>query len=212
MLFNEQLDCRFCRLHLSLCVCGLRPHYDLPTKVTVIMHRREYFKKTNTGRFVPQIFSNSDLLWYGHENRRPFALEELLSAGHENILLFPEPQARELSPDFCQNFSRPLNLVVFDGSWRQATKMIRMIRQLKPIPVVTLPAGRVSAYRLRATKTRGTVCTFEAVARAMGVMAGARIQEEMEKFFDAFVTHMLLTRGKLKAGSDELSNYSQTRI
>lgn len=196
MPLNEQLDCRFCRLHLSLCVCHLMPHHDLPVRITVVMHRREYFKKTNTGHFLPRIFSNCHLLWHGHENRIPFSHEDLLPASHENILLFPAPRATELSGEFCKNFSRPLNLVIFDGSWRQAGKMVRRVRMLQPVPVVSLPVGQVSRYRLRATKTRDTVCTLEAVARAMGVFAGNAPQQELEFFLDAFVTRMLLTRGK----------------
>lgn len=194
--FNQPIDCRHCRLHLGLCVCSLLPHFDVSTKITVLMHRREYFKKTNTGRFLAQIFSDTKILWYGHENRVPFDPAQLFDDSHETCLLFPMPHAVSLSSELMLTKTKPMHLVVCDGNWTQARRMVKTILMQQSFPLVTLPVGSVSAYHLRATKEVNTVCTFEAVARALGVLESPAIQESLEVFFNEFVGRMLKIRGK----------------
>jgi len=65
---------------------------------------------------------------------------------------------------------------------------------------VSLPGGPPSAYQLRASPRVDGVCTFEAIARALGIIEGGTVQRQMEEFFHIFVERVLYIRGRKWAG------------
>jgi DTW domain-containing protein YfiP len=91
-------------------------------------------------------------------------------------------------------------LVVPDGSWRQARKAVGREPGLQGLRRVKLPAGGPpSEYRLRVEPNEHSVCTFEAIARALGVLEGRETQDQLEALFRVSVGRTLWSRGMIKA-------------
>jgi DTW domain-containing protein YfiP len=91
-------------------------------------------------------------------------------------------------------------LIVPDGSWRQARKAVVREPDLASARKVMLPAGGPpSEYQLRAEPDEQSVCTYEAVARAFGVLEGAQVQVELERLFRVMVGRSLWARGMIQA-------------
>lgn len=190
--------CLICRMHLDLCVCEFLPHFELKTRITILMHAREFHLVSNTAFIVPRILSNSQVLLRGHvDPQKSPPISENLNSEYNHVVLFPHAQAKELNAEFLEEQDKPLNLIVPDGNWRQAAKMIKRESMLNDLPKVILPSGPISRYRLRRYQKPEGVCTFEAIARALGVIENSTVQKDLENFFERRINRILWTRGKI---------------
>jgi len=175
--------CPRCRLPVGLCVCAETPRLDLCTRVLVVMHWCETGKPTATGPLALNCLSNGALAEHG----RPGTLLDLreLAADPERraLLLFPSSDAEPLTAGLVAADDRPVTLVVPDGSWRQAARMAARVPGLAQLPRVRLPDGPPSAWGIRHEAHPHQVCTFEAIARALGVLESPAVQAVLEVFF-----------------------------
>ncbi len=183
----------------GLCICCLAPRLSLRTRVAVVMHVRESYRPSNTGRLVPLALANSFVCLRGIKDQ-PTDTAGMIPDGTQGLVLYPASDASELQQDYCSLINKPLSLVVLDGNWNQAAKMAKRERALDGLPRVKLPSGPVSSFRLRTQSDPARVCTFEAVARALGAIEGPEVQRALEAFLTVMVERMLWARGKLKAG------------
>ncbi len=181
-------------MHLRLCLCAELQPLELATRVLVIRAAREVPQPTNTGRLVPLALSRAELRVRG---RGAVALrrEDIDDPARRTLLLFPGAGARELTR--AAGDERALTLVVPDGTWRAARRMAARDVALAGLERVQLPAGPPSRYRLRAHPQADCLATFEAVARALGVLEGREVQARLEHLFALFVERTLFSRGRL---------------
>ncbi|MBC7820329.1 MAG: class II glutamine amidotransferase [Planctomycetaceae bacterium] len=105
-----------------------------------------------------------------------------------------------LPTDFASRLLWPVNLIVPDASWRQTKKFVRREPGLVGIPHVRLPLGPPSEYRLRAQPSDQNLCTQEAIARAIGILACRAAQAELETLLRVLGERTLWSRGMLAAG------------
>jgi DTW domain-containing protein len=181
-------------MHDWLCVCSFVEPFDLATRVVVLTHQAEITKPTNTGRLVPVFLVNGEQRIRGREGA-PMSSEGLVVAGRRTLMLYPTDDAVPLSPEHGEG--DPVTLIVPDGNWRQARKVNTREPALADVERVRLPDGPPSRYRLRSHRDPGRVATFEAVARALGILEGVDIQAQLERVFDVMVERTLYTRGEL---------------
>jgi DTW domain-containing protein YfiP len=188
---NGHLRCLACRMRESLCICDLVSPLVTRTRLVLFIHREEDRKSTNTGRLAARCLVNSTEIVRGHrgEASAPFAVD----AAYQPLLLFPHGDAAPL--DDWTGCERPIVLVVPDGTWRQAAKVRHRVLGLADVPCVSLPVGTPSAYRLRSEAHPGGLATFEAIARALGVLEGPEVETALSFVFRAMVERTLWSRG-----------------
>ena len=189
--------CRQCRLHLHFCLCDQIVPQNTATRVVILTHWGEKRCVTNTGHLAQKCLINSEIRWRGNPDRSPAFLEDLLSDDSNAHVLFPAPGAQILNPDFKLSHKKPITLVALDGNWGQASHMLRREKVLQKLPKVILPSGPVSEYHLRRNQKTGNVCTFEAIARALGQLESPQLQSVLENVFNTFITRSLKMRGKV---------------
>jgi len=146
---------------------------------------------------LEKILKNSEIRFRGNYDRRVVNTQGLVNEENDTYVLFPDPHAAVLNEEFISSLRKPLQIIVPDGNWRQATKIVKRVPVINRLPRLTLPKGDPSNYRLRANPFPEGVCTFEAVARSLGALEGRSIQRKMEVLFDALVERVLWTRGKI---------------
>jgi len=177
-------------MRLPLCLCALVPRIETRTRIVLVIHRYEARKPTNTGRLAASCLTNSETHERGHEGARSEHLG--WDAASQPLLLFPFEGAIPLS-DWPA--SRPVTLIVPDGTWRQTSRVRARVPGLAEIPCVTLPAGPPTRYRLRSESRHGGLATIEAIARALGILEGPAVQEALERVFSVMVERTLRLRG-----------------
>lgn len=192
-----KLRCIRCRMAVDLCVCEVFPRFKLETRIVTLIHHREYWKPSNTGHLAGLALENSLV----KVRRDPINYTEtahLFHPDHTNLVLFPSDDAEVLTPKFLRKLKRPITLVVPDGSWRQASKMVARDPVLRALPRVVIPAGGApSVYRLRVETRVEGMATFEAIARALGCIEGSEIQKALEDSFRVLTDRLLWARGRL---------------
>ncbi len=178
----------------SLCVCDAVPRLELRTRVLLILHRAETFKSTSTGNLALLALRNSERRVHG-DAAHPLDLSQLDGEASRLLLLFPGEGAVTLSRDLVRGETRPVTLIVPDGSWRQARKFGRRIPGLDRVERVTLPPGPGSRYRLRAENPARGLSTLEAIACAVGILESTEAQQSLEALLDLMVERTLGARG-----------------
>lgn len=178
------------------CICDLVPRLTLPVHLTLVMHQREWTKTTNTGHLAVRALTNSRfVLWGGEDNQAPPSAESIIAPGTTGYVLAPSGQA--LTPERIAIMRQtPMTLVATDGSWRQATKMLRRIPVIAGLTRIALPAGPASSYQLRTEPHPEGLATFEAIARALGLLTSDDVRVALERPFHEMVRRTLITRGQ----------------
>ncbi len=192
---KRAIRCTRCRLHTTSCICEHIEPIASNTRLALVMHHREVDKPTATGPLALLALSNSELFVHGLRESL-LDLHHLQSEGRRVLVLFPAEGARTLDQAIQDGDARPITLVVPDGSWRQAHRMPRRIPGLENVECVVLPAGPNSRWGIRKEPVEGGVATFEAIARAFGILESSAVQSKLEALFDQLVEATLAASGR----------------
>lgn len=187
--------CPRCFLHLRLCLCALVRPVALATRVVVLQHAKEALKPTNSGRLVASTLANGEVRAFGRRGVE-LDLAGLSDPARRTLLLYPSEGSRPLA--VAPDDARPITLVVLDADWRRAYKLASHAG-LAGLERAHVPGGAPSTYRLRHHADPRFLATFEAVARALGVLEGADVQARLEHVFRLMVERTLWSRGQLAA-------------
>lgn len=186
--------CARCRLHLASCLCDALTSLELETRVALVMYRREVHKPTATGPLALSMLPHSARYVHGVPGA-PLDLRHLHDEGRRVLVLFPADDARTLSAELRDEDPRPITLVVPDGSWRQASRVPRRVPGLIEAARVTLPVAGATEWGVRREPREGGLATFEAIARALGILESPEVQAHLERVFRRFVDATLAARG-----------------
>ncbi|MBM3845421.1 MAG: DTW domain-containing protein [Verrucomicrobia bacterium] len=182
----------------ELCICAAidecRAATSPRTHVVILMHQRERVRTTNTARLAQLTIPGCEIRVRGLKDA-PLSLEGLGGTSRQPLLLFPTEDAVELNESFVRQLTQPVQLIVPDGTWGQAAKVTKREPGLAGVPRVKLPTGSPTQYGLRrSTKPEG-LATFEAIARALGILEGGELQKRLEAVFLLMVERTLRSRG-----------------
>lgn len=169
---------------------------NLATRLVLLIHHRELKRPSNTGRLAHLMLTNSEVRVRGIKDQE-MPTEGLVQPDYQSIVLYNSAETPVLSEEQVKSFGLPICLIVPDGNWRQASKMPDRISQIRNLPRFKLPAGKPTEYQLRLETKNEGLATFEAIARAMGIIEGSEVQDQMEKIFKLKVQRTLYARGKI---------------
>jgi DTW domain-containing protein YfiP len=177
--------CPRCWIKTEFCLCAEVPRVETRTRVVVVRHEREAEKSTNTARVAALALPNSQLLEF---DGTPESVEGALAGLEGAWLLFPEAEGP--APE-----GAPAHLVVVDGTWRQARRMVRKVPSLSRLPRLSLGAPRANVTRLRHSPTLDGMSTLEAIAAALSKWEGPECAAALEALHDLMVDRVLRGRG-----------------
>lgn len=194
---RKPLDpCLECFLHKDRCICQSIPSLNLKTKITLIIHAKELKRTTNTGRLALKALINSEMKIRGQE-REVMDLSSLLSPNYRTWLFYPSDNALELDEKLVHESDLPIQLLVPDGNWRQASKVHYRHPELSHIPRVKISTPNLSQHHIRPETTEAGMATMEAIAKALGIIEGAEVEEKLMKVFRMKMEATLKGRGHL---------------
>lgn len=192
---NRRNRCDKCRMKDTHCICEHLVGYNNLTPVSILMHYRERVTTTNTGRIAHYLLNNSDIHFRGLIES-PLKEDAILKTGYTPLYLFPSEQSVPLTEELVQSFQGKVQLIVPDGSWRQAKRVSKRENFLKNVLHVKLPDTTSGIFFLRRKVMDEGVSTLEAIARAIGIIESKVIQKTLEDVFRIMVEKTLETRGK----------------
>jgi DTW domain-containing protein len=118
---------------------------------------------------------------------------DLISAPEPPYLLFPGPGSTDVA-DLPRD--RPITLIVIDGTWAQARKLIKTNPSLLQLPRLAFAPNQPSAYQIRMQPEAHCVSTIEALAHVLGVLEGdpERFATLLEPFLAMVRTQVVFSK------------------
>lgn len=159
--------CLRCRRPARLCYCAHLPSLPTRTRVVLLQHPREARTPIGTARMAHLALPCSELHQGVFFNDHARVNELLDQPG--TALLFPGEGAidpHDLGPDQVRN------LIVIDGTWWQARKVLKQNPMLLKLPRVGLKPEKPGNYRIRREPSAECLATIEAVSEVLGVLEG----------------------------------------
>ena len=194
---KKKVLCEFCGLPKIVCICGKIEKTDIKTKVSVIIPYAERYKSSNTGGLVKATLNNSDVFIRG-EKGKVFNSRDVVDENYQNLVLYTG--GRELKREYIESFDKPVNLIVPDGTWTSAPRIIVREKQFHRLPKVTLINPPKSMYRLRKHPNPSYISTFEAILYSLEIIENdSELKERLLYYFLMKIDVMLWLRGKLPA-------------
>ncbi|WP_213876283.1 DTW domain-containing protein [Pseudomonas sp. dw_358] len=181
-------QCPRCQRPQSLCLCALIPSLPSRTRVLILQHPSEAGHALNTARLAALGLQNAEL-----RVAEVFEEQTRSEEGYRACLLFPGEDSTPLQR--CAADAQPLLLIVPDGTWRKARKLLHLNPWLAALPRVSLSAAAPSRYRLRKAPAEGALSTIEAVAQALDVLEAPATFEALLKPFDALIEGQISAMG-----------------
>ncbi|MFW7264525.1 tRNA-uridine aminocarboxypropyltransferase [Pseudomonas juntendi] len=181
--------CERCQRPLDHCLCSLIPALGSRTRVILLQHPSESAHALNTARLAALGLSNAELRVGEVFDNLPALLA---TPGYRPALLFPGAESQPLAA-YGPVDEQPLLLIVPDGTWRKARKLLYLNPLLETLPRVTLGQVAASRYRLRKAPEAGALSTIEAVVGALNAL-------EQPACFDALLAPFeALIEGQIRA-------------
>ena len=164
--------CLRCFLRAPRCLCAGLPRIATRTRVLILRHMMERWKPSNSARLVALALSNARLADHGASDNLA-ELDDFMSEveAPDTWLLWPDG---ERAAPGCRR------LVVVDGSWSQARRMVQRIPQLRALPRLSVAGSIGRGERLRRAPAEGALSTAEAVAAALAALGEDDAALELE--------------------------------
>jgi DTW domain-containing protein len=149
-----------------VCFCAYVHLLPTRTRVVLLQHPKERGVGIGTARMAHLSLPNS-ILRVGLDFSSDPVVRAALATPDPICVLFPRPGALDVA-DLPRD--RPITLVVLDGTWSLAGKLLRLNPALAALPHVAFSPSRPSDYRIRRQPSEICVSTVEALAEVLTVM------------------------------------------
>ncbi len=188
--------CAHCRLPPRWCICAAERAIPCPLAIDVLFHFREWHKPSSTGRLITRVIAGARS--HVFQPDQPLDPAAICRPGHELWILHPLGRPLgELSRD------APPQFLLLDGSWREATQMMRRIENWgRP---VSLPMTGPSRYRLRRQQGAGNYSTVEALLFLLDALGQPAARDALRAQFELHVYASLRARGEKSAAEKFLA-------
>ncbi len=154
--------CKYCLRPLISCYCDLCLNIDNQVEVAILQHPSEENHPKGTAGLLHKSLNDSQLI-----TTEQLDLGNILNTGKQTVLLFPTGEdaqtikAADLTPSKTQ-------LIVIDGTWRKARKLIHTHSWLKQLPRLALTETTpLSRYDIRKAEKPEQLSTLESVCYAL---------------------------------------------
>jgi DTW domain-containing protein YfiP len=158
--------CLRCRRPTSACWCAQLPSLSTTTDVVILQHPRERDVAIGTARMTHLCLPGSRFVEGLAFDAHP-ALRDIFD--DQTAVLYPGEEARPLE-DWLTH--RPRRLVVVDGTWSQAKKLLKLNPRLASLPRLSFSPAAPGNYRIRKEPTDQHLSTIEATAAVLGLLEG----------------------------------------
>lgn len=187
----SRLRCGRCLRPESHCLCVYATTVANRTRVLILQHPDESKHALNTGRLAVLGLARAELRVGEHFPE----LTEILSAAATAFLLFPGESAQVPQPLASDTVDGVVLLIVPDGTWRKARKILHANPVLNSLPRLSLPVGEPSRYRVRKTSVPAAVSTIEAIQRTLAALEPEQDFSPMLRPFEALIEQQIAAMG-----------------
>ncbi|XP_031564527.1 DTW domain-containing protein 2-like, partial [Actinia tenebrosa] len=170
---EKRPTCKRCKRPTSVCLCSYLPQHllNIQTTVHILQHPKEESRLLTTVPILEASLQPEKCIIYRENRFHEPDYPELYNVFSQpnSLLLYPGPQAADLKTLDLKRYPE-YNLIVLDGTWRQARNIFHCNPILNNIKQVVVEHHNVSEYVIRTQPTNQSLCTVEAVALALEIL------------------------------------------
>lgn len=193
--------CGGCRFPPRWCICEGFEAIDCPLQIEVLIHHREYWRPTSTGRLINRVIPSSR----GHVYRHDLPVTPAAVKRPDRELWILHPLGETIAP---REKPEGLQVLLLDGSWREAARMMHEVKGWGRL--VNLPMTGPSRYLLRDQQEAGKYSTAEALLFLLSALGMPGEHARLRRQFELHVYAGLRARGE-KAAAEEFLSASPVR-
>jgi DTW domain-containing protein len=112
------------------------------------------------------------------------------------LVLFPGRGAEPLTSTLVADLPKPLTLLVPDGNWNQTKHMMRRLPMFNQAHPVRLAGSNRDFAGLRQNRLPDRMSTFEAIAKALGILEGQDTERRLLTFLQQYLNNGTLNSRK----------------
>ena len=206
--------CGHCMIAQTHCVCtwlkpfmGSSDHLSndaMAVDLVLLMHSDEILKPTNTGRLAADAFPNNCWVFEWCRLEPSTELIALLEdPARQCVVVYPStltrPEYEPVAP--LAMHAKRLTIILLDGTWRQAARMINHSQWLAHVPSLALNIAAIekgSNYAMRKATQATRLSTAEAAAIALDQVGQSKASHHLLQLFNVFNSHYHATRACIK--------------
>lgn len=172
--------CLHCQRPATACICAFISKTNNKTSVLVLQHPSEVKQSKGTVALLQRSLTDCQVL-IGEDFTENVELIDSLSQ-HQALLLYPGENAQDLpilakeieNKDSKKNNSKPLLLIILDGTWKKAYRMYMLSKNLHLLPQVCLPdfLANNGQYLIRKVAKKNALSSLEATCYALALIEG----------------------------------------
>ena len=163
---TPRVVCGRCLRPAVVCVCALVPRLATRTRVLFLQHPRERRMPVGTARLAHLALPGS-ILRVGLDFAADEVIRAALATRPAPFVLFPGASATDVH-DLPRDPAA--TLIVLDGTWSQARKLLRLNPALAALPRLSFSPQAKSAYHIRRQPADFCVSTIEALGEVLAVL------------------------------------------
>lgn len=153
--------CYRCFKPKSNCLCPYIKEADTGVKFIILMHPKEaYHQRTGTGRLTALCLKDSEILIGVDFTNDPKLNALLENPAYQPVMLYPGDEAMNAKTLVSQD-RRTLLVVVIDGTWPCAKKMIRLSKNLQRLPTISFVGDYRSTFTFKREPLPQCLSTIE---------------------------------------------------
>ncbi|WP_405632033.1 tRNA-uridine aminocarboxypropyltransferase [Pseudoalteromonas sp. Ld20] len=166
----SRLLCTHCKFSLTTCLCEDISQLKNSIKVIILQHPSEIKVTKNTARLLSLSLTQCEIKVGESESDFTSILDLPIQT---TALLYPDKTALLLddSTTNISQFSKTLtHLIVLDGTWKKAYKIMQMTPSLNAFQKVSFKEIPKNRYRIRKAPRLDSLSTLEAVAHSLALI------------------------------------------
>lgn len=191
--------CEHCHMAPRWCICSALQPVTFPLQVDVLIHRREHWRPTSTGKLIRRVVSGANNHVY--DRNIPVVRETIVNPNRTLWILHPKG---ELPAPDTMPAPQDVQVLLLDGNWNEAGEMLRNVETWGRC--VRLPMEGESRYWLRDQQDSGRFSTVEALLHLMSAIGLHEAAAQVRLHFELHVYATLRARGKKPRAEEYLAN------
>ena len=193
---NQTPRCERCRFVPRWCICAAHASIACPLQADVLIHEREFWRPTSTGRLVHRVMAGSRSHRYVPET--PPERATVAHPERELWILHPRGEAVPAHTD-----PAGVQVLLLDGSWSEAARMATHVAGWGRL--VCLPDQGASRSSLRRQEQTGKYATAESLLILLSALGLTDAEHQLRLQFELHVYAGLRTRGALVQAEEFLA-------
>lgn len=192
----SQFRCQGCGLLQAWCCCEAIHAQETSIRFVLLMNEKEPERPTTTSHIILRTLSNSyQVIWHRAEPPKNL-IEEINQPDTQAWLLFPDDREpfRKNAQAYHATEGKRSVIIVPDGTWKEARKIVRKSPWLHQLPVLSFSSARETKYDLRRNAHTGQLCTAEALSELLIQSGEAAAGIALNYAFEHFLKHYYLQR------------------